>query len=240
MAKSTTPHEIATIATIATTATILITIKATNCLAAVATNARSANERLRQSFQANLARFMAIKPGTPTRTAAIILKIASRATAIVTTDKSACMTLITTVTTMSTGSPAMRSLKTVTITCQSRARKTQNRARAARAEAKAASANMKITMLTLVKYLKKRGRSMRLRGLHSVRRRSAKRNHSIPKCYFKGNLKEKTFQWEANRIPMTSQICSSSTIDSPHQWNLGKRYQSHVRLKIVLYRMKMI
>jgi len=86
VAKSTTPHEIATIATIATTATILITIKATNCLAAVATNAQSANERLRQSFQANLARFMVIKPGTPTRTAVIILKIASRATAIVTKD----------------------------------------------------------------------------------------------------------------------------------------------------------
>jgi hypothetical protein len=53
-------------------------------------------------------------------------------------------------------------------------------------------------------------------------------------------LKGKIFQWEANRIPMTSRIRSSSTIDAPCQWNLGKRYQSHERLKIILYRTKTI
>ena len=119
MAKSTAPREIGTIATIATIATILIAIEATNCLVTVATNARSAYKRLRQSLRANLARFMAIKPGTPTRTAEIIQKIASQATAIATTDERACTMLITTATTTSVGSPATTSLKTATIARQS-------------------------------------------------------------------------------------------------------------------------
>ena len=101
--------------------------------------------------------------------------------------------------------------------------------------AETASATKKITMLMLVKYLEKRGRSVWSRGIFDMR------SHLIPQSmwhphYFKMSLTRAL--WKSKNL-VTSRIHLPSN-DAPHQWNLGKLYQSQVWLKIILYCTEMI
>jgi len=176
---------------------------------------------------------MATRPSTPTRSAAITPKIASRATAIaMITTESASMTR--TITTNAT-SVAKMSLRTNIVRQNRATMKERNRAQAA----EKANAMRKITMSNQVKYLEKRGRSVWPKGLHPARIFEV-RSHLILRSmwhtrYFKMSLTTRLMR----RLLMTSRIRLPSN-DAPRQWNLGKWYQSHVWLKIVLYRTEMI
>ena len=196
---------------------------------------KSKNKR-RRSLQANLATSMATRPSTPTRSAAITPKIASRAAAIATTTTTESTAMMRTTITTNATSVAKMSLQT-TIVRQSRATmKERNRAQAA----ETASAMRKITMSIQVKYLEKRGRLVWPKGPHFIRIFEM-RSHLIPRSmwhthYFKMSL---TKTWLVRKSLMTSRIRLPSN-DAPRQWNLEKWYQSHVRLKIILYRTEMI
>jgi len=126
-------------------------------------------------FMANLATSMATRPSTPTMSAAINPKIASRAEAIATTTTTESAAMTHTITTNAT-SVAKMSFRT-NIVCRSRATMTEgNQAQAA----ETASATRKITMSIQVKYLEKRGRSVCPRGPHLVRIFEM-RSHLIPR-----------------------------------------------------------
>jgi hypothetical protein len=94
-----------------------------------------------------------------------------------TTTESAIMTHTITMNATSVAKTTKTSLQTI-IVCQSRATmKERNRAQAA----ETASTTKKITMLILVKYLEKRGRSVWFKGPHLVRRIFEMRSHLIPR-----------------------------------------------------------
>ncbi len=215
------PHAVAIIATIA------IVIAVTNRLTTVTKNATSPSEKLRRSFLVNLATPMATRPSTPTRSVATTPKIASRAVAITTTTTTGSATMTRTTMTNAT-LVAKMSLRT-TIVRQNRATMMErNWAQAA----ETASATKKITMLILVKCLKKRGRSVWSKGLHLVRGIFEMRSHLIPRSmwhphYFKMSLTKIRALWKSKKNLVTSRIRLPSN-DAPHQWNLGKLYQSQV------------
>ena len=195
----------------------------------VSTCATLADEQRRQvKWQRQGHHPQTTRPSTPTRSAAITLKIASRAAAIATTTtKSAATTRITTITTNATS--VVRTSPQKNIARRNRAAMRENWARAAE---KATSATKKITMSILVKYFEERGRSMCLEGLQ-LAKIFEMRSHLIPRSiwqthYFKMSLTSRLMR---SRSLMTSRIRLPSN-DAPRQWNWIDKIPNKEQLSI--------